>query len=337
MKRYKSREIKLISSIERSGRPETKKILDLLLSNPFHYFAGIKAMIAGIIIILVTGYLAFLSDIRFTALIGLLRKRQSFFLNYLLDGLVIWSVMSLLLLIVGKIISKSRFRIIDVIGTQALARFPYLIFVLIALIPGLITATFRYEYKLSSFENLTDLISFDLISFVIFFGIYILTSIWVIALMYRAFSVSCNVSGKKAILGFFICIVIGWLISFVVIRGVSLQLENQVQVSAQKIDFKYKVDKLILLFDGNKFNEAAAMYSDEMRTVYSEENMKKVWSDTISRFGSYTKHGQIIHTRKGNYFIYDVICYFEKGWIHYKFIFDKNGKIFRFGVPGSQY
>jgi hypothetical protein len=41
--------------------------------------------------------------------------------------------------------------------------------------------------------------------------------VWMIALMYRAFAVSCNVSGKVAILVFIIALAVGEIISKVII------------------------------------------------------------------------------------------------------------------------
>ena len=102
-------------------------------------------MIIGVIIILITGYLSFLSNIRFIGLISFHNRPLSPVLNCLLDGLISWLIISLLLLIAGKIISKSRFRIVDVIGTQALARSPYLLLALIPMIPGITMGTVNYK------------------------------------------------------------------------------------------------------------------------------------------------------------------------------------------------
>jgi hypothetical protein len=316
-------------------RSEAKKILDLILLNPFHYIAGIKALILGVIILLLTGYLGFLSGCRFEGLtsIHFIGLQQSVLLNNLLDGMISLLIISILLLIAGKIISKSRFRIVDVIGTQALARFPYLIFALIALIPGITISSVRYQRRLSSLENLTDFISVDLIPFIIIFGAIILLSVWMITLMYNAFSVSCNVSGKKAFFGFGICFLIGAIFSPVIINHITIKSENQAQVTVQKVDVESKLDKAISLVAENKFNEALTIADDDFKSLYSVEEMKAGWISIISRYGSYKNHGQILITQKGNYSVCDVICYFEKGWVHYRYEFNEKGKVSSLVIP----
>lgn len=222
--------------ISSTGNMKRKKIMDLLLFNPFHYFAGIKAMITGIIIILLTGYLAFLSGCRFDGLISIhFTGYWPPLLNCLLDGVISWLIMSLLLIIAGKFISRSRFRIIDVIGTQALARFPFFIFSLISLLPGINIASARYQRRLSSLDSFTDLISADLIPFIIIFGAIILMTVWMITLMYNAFSVSCNVSGKKALFGFGICFLIGAIFSPLAIQYIPSESKKQVQVEINNL------------------------------------------------------------------------------------------------------
>lgn len=305
----------------------------MLLFNPFHYFAGFKAMITGIAIILVTGYIAFLSNSRFDGLINFhTLVPLTPVLNCLLDGLISWLIISLLLLIAGKIISKSRFRIVDVIGTQALARFPFLLLALLPMIPGIVMGTISYEQKLFLSKGITDLISVYLIPFIVLYGMSILMTVWMITLMYRAFSVSCNVSGKKALFGFGICFIIGVIISSSVIKRIPPIPENQTQVEAQKVDFESVVHEIFTLCAENKFIEAMAMADDNFKSSYSLELIKAGWADAISRFGPYKKHGQVLISEKMNYTVCDVICYFEKGWIHYRWRFNNNGKLSSFTV-----
>jgi hypothetical protein len=129
------------------------------------------------------------------------------------ETLFSWLLLSILLFFAGKMISKSRPRLIDVFGTQALARLPYLLVSLTALMPG----ANRFTNELLTGRASWDQFSADMavFLFVAIFGLVMM--VWMIALMYRAFAVSCNVSGKVAILVFIIALAVGEIISKVII------------------------------------------------------------------------------------------------------------------------
>ena len=186
------------------------------LFNPFYYIAGGKALGLGICFILATGVFVLLGDS--VRLIGVLDfnlgvKPQASILEIFSWGLISWIVMGILLLIGGKIISKSRVRTLDVIGTQALARFPYLVTAILTLHPGTKRFAQLFESGAQWQTHPTDVAVFVLTVFV-----GIIMAIWMVSLMYRAFAVSCNVSGGKAISVFVAALILGEAISkFIVI------------------------------------------------------------------------------------------------------------------------
>ena len=73
-----------------------------------------------------------------------------------------------------------------------------------------------------------------------------------------------------------------------------------------------------------------AFADDNLKSLYPIEEVKAGWINITSRLGSYKNHGQILITQKGKYSVCDVICFFEKGWVHYRYLFDENGKISAF-------
>ncbi len=185
------------------------------LFNPFYYVAGGKALTAGIGLILATGALSYTGGVRFD---GVLDVHTASSGNipawvYLADGLLAWIIMSVLLLPGGKVISTSRVRAIDIFGTQALARWPALAMALLVQIPvvqsclPLLYAKFAGA-RVSTAELMISLASYLIIALLI---------IWMVALMYRAFTVSSNVKGAKATLTFIGVILAGEILSKVVL------------------------------------------------------------------------------------------------------------------------
>ena len=184
------------------------------LFNPFYYVAGAKALGLGWLVLILTGMFGFWGKIRFD---GLLDFHMGFpplsIWGNIAETFLSWLLLSILLFLGSKMISKSRPRLIDVFGTQALARLPYLLVSLTALMPGVNRFTNGLLTGRASWDQFSPDMAVFL--FVAIFGLVMMA--WMIALMYRAFAVSCNVSGKVAILVFIIALAVGEIISKVII------------------------------------------------------------------------------------------------------------------------
>src|SRR3990167_2249308 len=98
----------------------SKRSIRTWLFNPFHYIAGGKALVVGVVLILVAGFIGALSNSHFDGVLDFHTGAAAPVWVFVSEGLIDWIVMGGLLLIGGKIISKSRVRVIDVFGTQAL-------------------------------------------------------------------------------------------------------------------------------------------------------------------------------------------------------------------------
>ncbi len=193
---------------------EKNKTLNQWLFNPFYYIAGSKSLIIGIISILITGILAYQGNSHFNGIIDInLRPSLSYWLS-MLELIISWLLMGILLFIAGKIVSKSHIRIIDVFGTQAMARIPDFFIALAAMIPG--SHRFLGALMNGIHHGYAPAVSLDTVAFIITVTIAIFMTIWMVALMYRAFVVSCNVSGKKAAISFTIALFVGELISLII-------------------------------------------------------------------------------------------------------------------------
>lgn len=186
---------------------EEKQSLRTWLLNPFHYLAGGAALAVGLAAILAASLNGYFSHSHFDGVLDFHTGAPAPWWIFVAEGVLNWFIMSILLLDVGWLISKSRIRIIDVFGTQALARVPTLIPVALAMLPG-------YQRQTARFMAM----DFTMLSpdFLVFLGAglcIVAVMIWIVILMYRAFSISCNVQGAKAIGMFILTLVLGEIIS----------------------------------------------------------------------------------------------------------------------------
>ena len=181
------------------------------LFNPFHFIAGGKALVIGLVVILVSGVLVYNGYHRFDGVVDFHANgpRREAFWYIVADGYIAWLIMSVLLTVAARIVSTSRVRIVDIFGTQALARWPMLIAALIV--------------QPSAAREMMGLIylkiqggSFSVVEILLSMGLNLLLLvpiIWMVALMYMAFAVSCNARGAKAIITFVVAVLVGELLS----------------------------------------------------------------------------------------------------------------------------
>jgi hypothetical protein len=132
-----------------------------------------------------------------------------------------WISLAVLLLITGRIVSKTAFRSIDLLGTQAFARWPTVLEALACLSPGF----HRFSDELTkALVTLIpgqvpqlppagpDAVVFGLVTFFM-----LACTVWMVALMWKSFSHCCNLRGGKAVCTFVIALLLAELLSKVLI------------------------------------------------------------------------------------------------------------------------
>lgn len=187
------------------------------LFNPFYYVAGLNSLAAGLVAILLTSVIGSFSASHFDGVLDFHTGFNVPFWLYIAEGLIDWIIMGGVLCIAGFVISKSRFRVIDVFGTQALARVPALITAAAALLPGYRLFSTAIAYQPGNFAVVAAADPTGFKSFIVMMFVVITMTVWMVMLMYRAFAVSCNVSGAKAVVAFIVSIIVAEIVSKVII------------------------------------------------------------------------------------------------------------------------
>ena len=193
---------------------KNKNLLRVLV-NPFERIAGLKALMVGLVIIVITIIIGNNSGVHFDGVLDIHLNSQPIPLiqDFIMQGLSL-ATLILLIVIAGIIWSKS-FRIIDIIGTTFLARFPFLF----ASIAGYffnapnIGSLSEISDLLSDPNALQDMIVLSLLSLIIVLPLMI----WYIIIQYNAYKVSLGISKKIAVLSYIAIIFIGEIISTVLI------------------------------------------------------------------------------------------------------------------------
>lgn len=191
------------------------------LWNPFRFIAGYPALVSGLVILLVTGGIASISLTHFDGVLDTHIGFPAPLWFFLGESIVNWLSLSVCLWVGALVLKeKSSFRVIDLFGTQALARWPFLITTFVCLLPGVRA----YQEKLIAMAN-SGKVTFlppagtpvEMASFWGATGVMILVTIWFVALAWKSFRISCDVSGWKAILTFILALIIAEVISKIII------------------------------------------------------------------------------------------------------------------------
>ncbi|MCL2304729.1 MAG: hypothetical protein FWC43_05240 [Planctomycetaceae bacterium] len=156
-----------------------------MLLNPFNRIAGFSALFYGGLGMLLTAMIAAPCGVNFVGSLNIHVARPMPF--ELIFGLLVlgWLNVSFFFFVAGRFFSKSNIRLIDVGGTLALARLPFLIAAPFGLLPGLWNLNVQQQLPAETAISLT-------IACIVF----LLVDIWVVVLSYNAFAVSTNVKNK---------------------------------------------------------------------------------------------------------------------------------------------
>lgn len=179
------------------------------LFNPFVRVAGANSLAAGLAVIVLGGLAAAGAGIRFDGLLDMHFVHAVPVSLPILEGLLNWVVITILLALVARLFGGgSGVRLIDIAGTQALARAPLVLAAGICALPWI-------QNSLAEMSSALQSGAFDALGPGALVGsLAMLAGIgWMVALMWNAFRISCNMKGGRAVALFIGAVVVGELVT----------------------------------------------------------------------------------------------------------------------------
>lgn len=185
----------------------------LLLANPFQKFAGFSSLIVGLLIFVGLSYLAVIAKVYFPGILACVNAsamknittQPNFFLLFY-QIVVSWLILAILFFVAARVFQQKRVRIIDFLGTVALARFPYLILTgFLSVIRVSNPAFLEIDIARSPLHPSLMMSLFALV--------VVSCVIWQIITYFFALKESSGLSGKKLWISFIAAIILGEVIS----------------------------------------------------------------------------------------------------------------------------
>jgi hypothetical protein len=177
------------------------------LLNPFTRIAGTKSLVYGLLIILSTSLIGHYSHTHFPDILSVKLSPDFPVWYFILQGLSNWLVISSLLYLAAKLFSKSSVRLIDIFGTQALARTPYLLAALMGFSNTVEKLGKHLLWTLLQQGEPITISQFEIALAILLMGVTLLLTVWLITLMFNAFKVSSNLKGPKLVLSFIVILI----------------------------------------------------------------------------------------------------------------------------------
>ena len=175
-----------------------KRLVEWLF-DPFRYLAGGPALMVGLVVLAITAVLCWQAGI---VLDGVFDAHYAHTrpLNYLLLAGADWLVLVALLWVAGRLVARGQFRLLDLAGTLAVARWPMLVVVALMALPPMRRATASAVAAVE--KGVTQLEPATMITLTVVGLAGLGLTIWFGWLAWRAYAVSCDVHGKRGVASF---------------------------------------------------------------------------------------------------------------------------------------
>lgn len=146
------------------------------LFNPFEKIAGLPALIVGITTIIIAGLIAGNNGTHFPSFLTTILTVSTGWHVPIVEMLFIWSTLSVLGILACQFFGSAHYRVVDVLGTMAISRIPYIIITLGG-----------YSFSSGLDASILQMIMLPLLLIII--G-------WSLALLYNALRISGNLKGR---------------------------------------------------------------------------------------------------------------------------------------------
>ncbi|MCL5268990.1 MAG: DUF3887 domain-containing protein [bacterium] len=323
----------------RSADPASRVSVARVLFNPFYYLAGGPALGIGLALILAAGLIGALSQTHFDGVLDFHTGLPAPWWIFPAEGVIDWLALILPLYLAGRLLSHSRgLRLVDVLGTQALARAPYLVVALAALLPGYRRTTSALVEALprlaggagSGLPGELTAHPADLAVFCAAILVSLAMLIWMVALMYRAYAFSCNLQGAGAIVSFIVAVIVGEILAkaafFALLAGVGGEPTAAAfapPVTASTIgagastatSAAAPAEVAAAMIDALARDDAAGATRDfdaTMKRALSPNALQKIWQDLATRNGAFQKRLESRHMKVQGFDVVLVKCQFAK-------------------------
>ena len=168
------------------------------LFNPFRYIAGAKALILGLIFIVASALMLYSGNLIQDSYVHIGMASAPLWCVLAMQ-IVWWLLPAVLLYLCGAVLSKSKIRLIDILGTTAFAQLVMVLLIAPILLPAVMNNSLEMIATLQSgampeMASMIPMLIYSLWSTVCLVLFYI----W----NYNAFATSCNVGGWRAVLTF---------------------------------------------------------------------------------------------------------------------------------------
>ena len=296
------------------------------LINPFERIAGWQALFIGLAAMALTAVIGKINGVAFDGVLDVHSGATfSFAASFAMQAINFLSVF-LTMWIAGVCFSKSKFRAIDVAGTMALSHIPMLLLAVICFLP--VTPAGLYD---------TTLI-------IVFILITIPFIIWMIALMYNAYTVSCHLKGARAVISFIGALLVAEIISKLIIIfllsglfinspviGISVTNEKDgIAVVADLSDIHQTAKNIAKAYEQGNFEVITNYFDETMKKALPPSGLRMGWVQVNMAYGQY-KNAEIENLTEleaaGEIRRLQIPLNFENGKLYLRLAFNNDGTI----------
>jgi len=295
------------------------------LINPFERIAGWQALFIGVAAMALTAVVGKINNVAFAGPLYIYAGGAKFSfsaafamqaVNYLMLFLTMW--------LAGVLFSKIKPRVIDIAGTMALALAPMLLFTILCFLP------------------ITPSSPFDVPRIIILVLIFVPFAIWIVALMYNAYSVSCNLKGVRATVSFIGALAVTQialqLISFFMLSGLFTNVpikamfksgSTETVVCIESLTIRQKTENVLKAFEQGDFDEITIYFDETMKKGLPPSGLRIAWTQVNMTAGKFERADMdnLREIKTENHDIIDVPFFFEQGNLNLRLAFNKNGTI----------
>jgi hypothetical protein len=195
---------------------QERRLQDWLL-NPFRCLTRSVAFILGLGAILASAALCYAIPLHFDGILDVHFVRPAPAWLFVAEGLSAWLCMALALQVSGALLAPARFSFFDLLCTQALARWPFLVVSVVSFPPAFSRVFVYMDEEAKQIQHTVSVSGLD-VTIAVFGGIVTLLMLILSAiLMYRGYAISTGiVETRKRVISFLISLIVAEIVCKVV-------------------------------------------------------------------------------------------------------------------------